>query len=172
MNKYFLFVSIALLFLSCQTKINNDISSDENDTTSVEIDTIIQDTEIEKDNGLPIELNLVIEYMDSIGLNTDSTRIKLLAKYAYPNLRGEKFSYENGLYFVHLNKSKINDVYQQTIDDEVLNCLGSGKGYFFTRLDSTGKAELNSSDYGCEFWEITDSCKIIFNDLPNYYPRI
>ena len=163
---------LIIILYSCQTENKTEKSSiKKSKSEAVTIPKKIKEVKIE--NGLPPELNKIIHYFDSLGMNTDSTRIKLLAKYAYPNLRIGKFKFENGLYYVPLDKNKISKLITGwKFDFEIYNCLGNGKGFFFTSLDSTGKAILESADRAVEFWEINDSCNIKIDDLKFNFNRI
>ena len=95
------------------------------------------------------ELYPFLGHLKSIGFGTDTNRIKQIAHYAYPDISKSFFKHNKGTWVTELKLS-------HCLLGEVVNTSiipSKGIGFFFARLNSSGKAIKGNNDFCFEIWE-------------------
>ena len=114
-----------------------------------------------------------ISKLKAKGFGTDTARLRVLARYAYFDLRKTPFTIVDGDYHSPLNikNSKVLSWRDGKERDTLFtNCLSNGKGYYFVKVDSLGNGLKNSFDFGFEIWDHCNKDLALINSIwKSYY---
>ena len=116
-----------------------------------------------------------IEELNKQGFGTDTNRLKMLADYAYWDLRKTSFELDDNVLVNNLDikKSRVLEFRKFDNKDSLFtNSLKNGKGFYFVKVDSSGIGKKNSFDFGMEIWDYqgTDTSSLIQSWKDIYHP--
>lgn len=97
--------------------------------------------------------------LKELGYGTDMNRLNKIAKFYYTDIRSGNVKIKEGIQFSILkletcNFYKLAKRYSK--ESIIKESLRNGKGYFFTKIDSRGKALKNAFDFQIQIWDYKD----------------
>ncbi len=170
MKRAIVYISILFIAYSCDRIDSIKIESEYIPSP----DTIINELII-KEKEEPADIYPFVEKLKKLGFGTDTNRLKVLASYAYWDLRNTPFRITNGILVSDLDIKNSYVLKWRKYDnkDSLFNTsLSNGVGFFFGQVDSNGIGLKNSFDFGLEIWDFKgiDTTKIIHDWKSIYYP--
>ena len=175
MTKY-AYILIMISLISCHTESGKEVNLVK--TNSISVLSKIELTESHSKPQYPF-----IDELNKQGFGTDTNRLKELAEYAYWDLRKSAFKLDDNVLVNQLDikNSRVLEFRKFDNKDSLFtNSIKNGKGFYFVKVDSNGKAQKNSFDFGMEIWDYqkTDtaamfqSWKEIYHPMPLYIELI